>query len=122
MIGEKVQDATAAEPDNKKYYGTVALSNFAKIGDFHITDGGTTVLAVITRVSAAAYSEKHAADLHIEIMQRIQEDVVPKAVYMIQQMQSIAAMRASDPSTSNLVCEKLAKSRKLGRWPTESTE
>ena len=122
MVGEKVQDATAVGPDSRKYYGTVALSSFEKMGDFHISEGGTTVIAVITRVTAAAYSEKHAADLHIETMQRIQADSLPKAVHMMQQMQSIAEMRAADPSTSNEVAERQVKCRRLLRWPTESTE
>ena len=52
VVGERVRDMTAEGSDKEKYYGTVVLSSFEKGGDFHITEGGTIVLAVINRVSA----------------------------------------------------------------------
>ena len=124
LLGEKVQDATAEGTDNEgasKHYGTIALSNFEKMGDFHISQGGITAIAVITRVTTAACSEKHVADLHIEAMQQIPPASVPKAVHMLRQLQSMAEMTAADPSASSEVAERQVKCRRLLRWPTDTT-
>ena len=124
LLGEKVQDATAEGTDDEgasKHYGTIALSNFEKMGDFHISQGGITALAVITRVTTAACSEKHVADLHIEAMQQVPAACVPKAVHMLRQLQSMAEMTAADPSASSEVAERQVKCRRLLRWPTDTT-
>lgn len=121
VVGERVRDMTAEGSDKEKYYGTVVLSSFEKGGDFHITEGGTIVLAVINRVSAPTYSA-HAAELHIETLQRVvqSEEVVTKAVHFMRQMQSIAETRATNPNkrSSDETMLHWSKCRKLTRWPT----
>ena len=120
MVGEKVRDPTAERSDAEKYYGTVALSSIEKMGDFHISElAGTTVLAVIARVSAPTYPA-HAADLHIETLQRLppSAEVLRKVKHFMRQMQSIAETRAMDPSASDEAMGKQVKCRKLWRWPT----
>ena len=117
VVGEKVRDPTAERSDTEKCYGTVALTSIEKIGDFQISElAGTIVLAVIARVSAPTHPA-HAADLHIETLQRLPQsaEALGKVKHFMRQMQSIAATRAMDPSASD---EPLLKCRKLGRWPT----
>ena len=119
VVGEKVRDPTAEGSDAEKYYGTVALSSIEKMGDFHISEPGTTVLAVIARVSAPAYSA-HAADLHIETLQRLppSAEVLRKVKHFMRQMQSIAETREMDPRKSDEADGPQVKCRKLWRWPT----
>ena len=122
VVGEKVRDPTAEGSDAEKYYGTVALSSIEKMGDFHISEPGTTVLAVIARVSAPTYPA-HAADLHIETLQRLppSAEVLGKVKHFMRQMQSIAETRALDASVSDEGLLRQAKCRKLTRWPTAET-
>ena len=122
VVGEKVQDATAAGSDNegaKKYYGTMALASFATMGDFHLCNGGTTVLAVIAKVTTALCSDKHAADLHIETQQVVPKDAVPAAIQMLQQMQTIFDMTAADRNPSTEGLERPGKCRRLNAYPSE---
>ena len=92
------------------------------MGDFHISEAGTTTtaLAVITRVSAPTYTEKHAADLHIETLQRLppSAEVLRKVKHFMRQMQSIAETREMDPRKSDEADGPQVKCRKLWRWPT----
>ena len=119
MVGEKVRDPTAEGSDAEKYYGTVALSSIEKMGDFHISEPGTTVLAVIARVSAPTYPA-HAADLHIETLQRLppSAEVLGKVKHFMRQMQSIAETRATNACSSDARLYRASKCRKLARWPT----
>ena len=117
-------DATAAGTETegaKQYYGTIALSTVERMGDFHVCEGGVTALAVIAKVTTPVCSEKHAADLHIETMQGIATEFVPKAIEVLRQMQTIFEMTAADPKTSDEVSQRVLKCRRLGRYPTDPT-
>ena len=124
VVGEKVRDATAEGTDSEKFYGTVALSSFARSGDFHINEGGTTVLAVISRVSAPTTSAlKHEAELHIEAVQRLpqSQEVLRKAAHVMRQMQSIASTRKTNAGSSDEDIKRAGKCRRLMRWPTNKS-
>ena len=75
-------------------------------------------MAVISKVTAPAKPQQHAADLYIETMEAVLKEDIPRCVDMMCQLQRISNTQNANPATSTEVAWQQRKCKRLLRHPT----
>ena len=122
IVTERVQDATAdatTEHTVANQYATVCLCGVEKVTDFS-TAKDTTVIAVISKVTAASKPLQHAADLYIEAMEPVPASQIATAEQMMRQLHRASNAHHGDAATSSEAAWQQRKCRRLLRYPTQA--